>query len=127
MIRARILVGFGHPAWQEAITSILSAHFEVIGVVDSSERLVAESLRLRPDVIVTEVHTTSLNGMEVIRKLTALGSKARVVFVTIHEEQEYMMACRAAGAAGYILKSEVNEQLIPTITAAVKGETDFRT
>jgi DNA-binding NarL/FixJ family response regulator len=126
MKRARILICFGHPQWSETITSFLRPYFEVAEAVADGASLLAESLRLEPDVIVIEVVMPLLDGIEAVRRLNAAGSKARVVFVTLHTEEEFMNACIAEGAVGFIPKSEIREHLIPAIHAAINGQTYFR-
>jgi DNA-binding NarL/FixJ family response regulator len=127
MKRARILICFGHPQWSATITSFLLPHFEVAEAVDDVTSLLTESLRLEPDVIIIEVAMPRLAGIEAVRRLNVAGSKARVVFVTLHTEEEFMNACIAEGAVGFIPKSEIREHLIPAIHAAMNGETYFRT
>jgi DNA-binding NarL/FixJ family response regulator len=126
MSRPRILIAFAHPSWTETVDSLLRPHFDVVGRFSDGPKLLIESLRLQPDVIVTEVHTAHLHGFKVIRRLTAIGSKSRAVFVTIRAQPEIVNACMAAGATGYILKSQIAEHLIPAITAAINGETYIR-
>jgi DNA-binding NarL/FixJ family response regulator len=126
MKRPRILICFGHPQWSDTITSFLLPYFEVAQAADDGASLLAESLRLQPDVIVIEVVMPHLDGLEAVRRLNVAGSKARVVFVTLHTEEEFMNACIAEGAVGFIPKSEIKEHLIPAIHAAINGQTYFR-
>ena len=82
----------------------------------------SEAFRLKPDVIVADIAMPVLSGIEAIQKLRAMGSSARIVFLTIHSEEEFVSACRAEGALGYVLKSKMKAQLIPAIRAALAGE-----
>ena len=123
MERTRILICDGHPSWVETITSLLRPHFEVAGAVDDGAQLLAESLRLEPDVIVTAICLPHLDGIQAVRQLTVAGSKARVVFITMHSDAEFVNACIAEGASGFIPKSEIQQHLIPAIHAAINGQT----
>ena len=123
MKRTRVLVCDGHPLWIETITSLLRPHFEIAGAVDDGAQLLAESLRLEPDVIITAILLPHLDGIEAVHRLTVAGSKARVVFLTMHTETEFVNACIAEGASGFIPKSEIQEHLIPAIRAAINGQT----
>jgi DNA-binding NarL/FixJ family response regulator len=126
MNRARILICIGHPQWSETITAFLLPHFEVAGAVHDGSSLLAESLRLEADVVVIEVAMPHLDGIAAVRQLRLAGSKSKVVFVTLHTEKEYLNACIAEGAVGFIPKSEIREHLIPAIHAALNGQTYFR-
>jgi DNA-binding NarL/FixJ family response regulator len=84
--------------------------------------LVLEALRLSPEVIVTDITMPILNGIEAIHRLRLSNSQAKVVFLTVHAEEEFLKACKAEGALGYVLKSRMKTQLIPAIEAAVEGK-----
>jgi DNA-binding NarL/FixJ family response regulator len=120
--RARILLADDHPHLLEAATTLLAPHFDVIGAVRDGGSLVSEALRLKPDVIVADITMPVLSGIDAVHKLSQMGSSARLVFLTIHSEEEFMNACKAEGALGYVLKTKMKTQLIPAIRAALAGE-----
>ncbi|MEG9435431.1 response regulator transcription factor [Edaphobacter sp. HDX4] len=122
MNRARILLADDHPHLLEAATTLLTPYFDVTGAVRDGGALVSEALRLKPDVIVVDITMPVLSGIDAVRKLREMGSTARSVFLTIHAEEEFMAACKAEGALGYVLKTKMKTQLIPAIWAALAGE-----
>jgi DNA-binding NarL/FixJ family response regulator len=101
---------------------LLAPHFDVVGTASDGGTLVSEALRLKPDVIVVDITMPVLSGIDAVKKLREMGSSARIVFLTIHSEDEFVSACRAEGAFGYVLKSKMKAQLIPAIRAALAGE-----
>ena len=77
-----------------------------------------EAARLEPDVIVTDISMPVLNGIEAARKLKARGSRAKIVFLTVHADQDYVRAALGAGAVGYVLKSDLASDLLPCLREA---------
>ncbi len=118
----RILLADDHPVLLEAEMALLSPYFDVVGTATDGAALVAESGRLQPDVIVTDISMPILNGIEAAYKLRESGSTAKFVFVTIHSEQEFVEACREAGGFGYVQKSCMKHHLVPAIRAALAGQ-----
>ena len=110
------------PHLLEAAIALLVPYFDVVGTASDGETFVSEALRLMPDVIVTDITMPVINGIDAIRQLRELGSSARSVFLTIHGGDEFVIACRAEGALGYVLKAKMTTQLIPAIRAALAGE-----
>jgi DNA-binding NarL/FixJ family response regulator len=122
-MKTTVLLADDHPPLLEAATAILQSHFDVVGTATDGAMLVSEALRLHPDVIVTDITMPVLNGIEAVGKLRAANSSATVVFLTIHAKEEFLEACLAEGALGYVLKSRMKTHLVAAIQAALKGQT----
>src|ERR1700751_1439300 len=120
-MQPRILVADRHPALVMATMMHLRSQFDVIGFVADGAALVAEATRLRPDIIVAEIDLPVLSGIDAVHQLRQSGSSSRIVFLSIHTEPEFINACMAAGALGYVLKSQMKANLIPAIQAAIAG------
>lgn len=106
----------------EATTALLSPHFDIVGTVTDGETLVSEAFRLRPDVIVADISMPGLSGIDAAHQLRESAFSARIVFLTVHSEEQFLKACLAEGAFGYVLKSHMRLHLIPAIRAAFAGE-----
>jgi DNA-binding NarL/FixJ family response regulator len=122
LIRPRILLADDHPQLLAAATALLAPHFDIVGTATDGEKLVAETLRLRPDVIVTDITMPTLSGIDAIRQLRESNRLPKVVILTIHLENEFLNACLAEGASGYVTKSRMKGHLIPAIQAALDGK-----
>ena len=120
--RPRILLADDYPHWLNAAKILLTPEFDVVGTAVDGGKLVSEALRLEPDVIVVDITMPVMTGIDAVHRLRNLGSDARIVFLTIHVGEEFMMACRAEGAHGYVLKTKMKAQLVPAIRAALAGE-----
>ena len=122
-MKPRILLADDHPPLLEAASTLLKPHFDLVGVVTDGAMLVSEALRLRPDVIVTDITMPVVTGIDAVVQLHKSWSSAKVVFLTIHSEEEFLKACMAEGASGYVLKSRMKTHLVPAIEAALEGQT----
>jgi DNA-binding NarL/FixJ family response regulator len=78
-------------------------------------------MSLDPDVIVADIMMPGMTGIEAAHQLCEAGSRAKFVFLTIHARHEFVDACLAEGALGYVVKSHMNTDLIPAINAALAG------
>jgi DNA-binding NarL/FixJ family response regulator len=121
-MKTTVLLADDHPPLLEAATAILKPHFDVVGTATDGAMLVSEALRLRPDVIVTDITMPVLSGIEAVSQLRDSNFSATFVFLTVHANEEFLKACLAEGALGYVLKSHMKSHLVAAIQSALKGE-----
>src|SRR5262249_61999449 len=86
------------------------------------EQLVSASMKLAPDVVIVDISMPVLNGIEAAEKLSRMGITAKVIFLTVHADADFVRACLEAGAAGYVVKSHVAVDLVPAIRQALAGK-----
>ncbi|HEV3238037.1 MAG TPA: response regulator transcription factor [Gemmataceae bacterium] len=122
MTRPRVLLADDHPALLEATTALLKRQFDVVGTATDGATLVSEALRLCPDVIVADITMPVLSGIDAAHRLHESAPSVKIVFLTVHSEEQFMKACMAEGALGYVLKSHMKAHLIPAIQAALVGQ-----
>jgi DNA-binding NarL/FixJ family response regulator len=121
-MRPRIFLADDHPAVLKATTALLKPQFDIIGNATDGAILVSEVIRLCPDVIVVDITMPVLNGIDAAHQLREVAPLTKIVFLTVHSEQQFMEACMAEGALGYVLKSHMKTHLIPAIQAALVGQ-----
>jgi DNA-binding NarL/FixJ family response regulator len=121
-MKTTVLLADDHPPLLEAATAILRPHFDIVGTATDGAMLVSEALRLRPDVIVTDITMPVLNGIEAVSQLRESNFSAPVVFLTIHANEQFLKACMAEGALGFVLKSHMKTHLVAAVQSALKGE-----
>jgi DNA-binding NarL/FixJ family response regulator len=119
--RPRILVADDHQPMQERVRELLQASCDIVGAVSNGIELVEQATRLRPDLIVLDISMPGITGIEAAHELRESGSTAKVVFLTVHERVEFVHACLAEGALGYVIKSRLNVDLISAIQEALYG------
>ncbi len=119
--RRRVLLADDHLLLLERVARLLQPTFEVVGVAHNGVEMIDEAMRLSPDVIVADISMPLLDGIEAAHRLREMGATATIVFLTIHESSEFVQACMAEGALGYVAKSHMKTDLIPAINAALSG------
>jgi DNA-binding NarL/FixJ family response regulator len=117
----RVLVADDHPIVLDRVVSVLRPNFEVVGTARNGRDLVTEAERLQPDVIVLDIEMPVLNGIEAAHALYEIGSAAKLVFLTVHPQSEFVNACFAEGGLGYVTKLRLGMDLIPAINEALSG------
>ena len=118
---ARILVVEDHPLVLERVIALLRPSFDVVGTACNGREMIAEAMRLNPDVIVTDISMPEMDGIAAVRQVRAEGCRAKLVILTIYASSEFVGACLAAGGLGYVLKAQMHTDLIPAINAALSG------
>ena len=121
--RPRVLLADDHLLVAEALKSLLTAEFDLVGMVEDGRELVAAAAKLRPDVIVADITMPHLNGIEALVQLRQGGDDVPVVFLTMHRDVTFARRALEAGAAGFVLKHSASDELVTAIRAALKGET----
>jgi DNA-binding NarL/FixJ family response regulator len=121
--RTRVLLADDHAIVAEGLATLLKGHFELVGTVGNGNELIDLARKLRPDVIVTDIAMPVLGGLEALRRLKAVKSEAKVIFLTMHADAQLATEAFRAGASGYVLKQSAGEELIAAIQEVLQGKT----
>lgn len=119
----RILLADDHSLIVKGIRDLLQTRYDIVGAADNGQTLVAEAIRLQPDIIVLDVSMPILNGIDAARKIKKSLPSTKLVFLTMHSNAVYLRKALEAGASGYVLKSGAAEELLAAIDEARKGNT----
>ena len=122
MARARILLADDHKEIRDRAVRLLEPEFEVVGAVADGNALVRISAQLNPDVCIIDISMPYLNGIEAAIKLRENGSQARIVFLTVNEDSDFVRAALKTGALGYVVKSRMATDLCLAINGAIRGD-----
>jgi DNA-binding NarL/FixJ family response regulator len=120
--RSRILLADDHRATLLAVKSFLETDYSVVGAVSDGQSLIEAVEQLSPDVAVVDVSMPRMTGLQAARQVRDMGSRTRVVFLTVQGDPEYVHAAIAAGAVGYVLKYRLECDLPLAIEAALTGQ-----
>ena len=121
--RPRVLLADDHRLVAEALKSLLTPEYDLVGVVEDGRALVEAAGRLRPDVIVADVTMPHLNGIDALVQLRQGGDRVPVVFLTMHRDATFARRALDAGASGFVLKHSAPAELVTAIRAALEGRT----
>lgn len=122
-MKVRILLADDHPRFPEMETRLLEPEFEVVGNVGNGQALIDAALRLRPDVIITDISMPILDGIAAVDRLMESGCTSRIVFLSVHSDTDFVSRCLSTGALGYVSKSRIATELVPAIRRALTGNT----
>lgn len=123
MNRPRVLLADDHRMVAEALKSLLTAEFDLVGVVEDGRAMIEAARRLRPEVIVADISMPNLNGIDALVQLKQDMPSVKVVFLTMHNEVAYARRALESGASGFILKHSAPVELVMAIRAALGGRT----
>jgi len=121
MIRPRVLLADDHTMLLEAFQKMLADECDVVGAVSNGRALVAEALKLRPDVVVADITMPMLNGVDAARQLKRELPDLRIVFLTMNEDPELAAEAFRAGGSGYLLKRSAGSELLAAIREVMSG------
>ncbi len=121
MSRVRILLADDHGAVLKSVAEVLAPYFDVVGAVRDGSALVEAAKSLDPDVLVVDISMPVLNGIQAVAQLQHDGSRAKVVFLTINEGDDFVQACFAVGANGYVVKSLLVSDLVLAVNEVLAG------
>ena len=120
--RARILLADDHTAILDHVSDMLKDDYEVIGRLEDGNSVCSEVEKLRPDLVVLDISMGPCSGIEIARRLQEQGYMGEIVFLTVHEDPEFINAAIGAGGRGYVIKSRLNIDLAPAIKAALSHQ-----
>jgi len=117
--QVRILLADDHGEMLTRVVHLLQDEFEVVGAVNDGQALIEAAAKLRPDVVILDISMPIMNGLEAAHRLKEAGSEAKVVFLTVHEEPEFLHESLAKGALCYVVKPRLCSDLVPAIKEAL--------
>jgi DNA-binding NarL/FixJ family response regulator len=127
MAPIRVLVADDHTVVRQGLVGLLQADggCEVVAQAADGLQAVAEARRTRPQVAVLDLTMPGLNGLEAVRRIHAELPAIRILVLTVHDEQEYVLPVVRAGAAGYLVKDSAAAELLAAVRALASGQGYF--
>ena len=121
--KIKILLCDDHTLFREGIKAILKDEpsIEILGEAEDGRQAVAKALELRPDVVLMDIAMPDLSGFDATRRILQANPRAKVIILTMYEEEEVINRCLGAGASGYVLKDAPRAHLIHAIDVVHKG------
>jgi DNA-binding NarL/FixJ family response regulator len=104
------------------VTRTLRKEYDIVAAVTDGESVLKQYPRLRPDVIVLDISMGDLSGIDVARRLRDSGCHSKIVFLTVHEDSDFVNAAMGTGASAYVVKSRMSTDLVSAIEAALAGK-----
>lgn len=120
----RVLIADDHDILRDGLRALLemAPDIAVTGEARTGREAVAEAERLRPDVVLMDISMPELDGVEACERIRQRVPQTYVLFLTMHEAEEYFFRALRAGAAGYVVKRTAAADLLAAIRAVARGE-----
>jgi DNA-binding NarL/FixJ family response regulator len=124
MTPIRVLLADDHTLVRAGIRGLLQGltGVEVVGEAGEGHEALRLAEALQPDVVLMDIGMPGLNGLDAAARLAALGNSIRVVILSMHTAEEYVLRALRAGCAGYLLKGAAVSELEVAVTAVARGE-----
>jgi DNA-binding NarL/FixJ family response regulator len=119
-----VLLADDHDILRDGLKAVLAlaGDITVVGEARTGREAVIETEHLHPDVVLMDISMPELDGVEASRRIRQLAPDTRVLFLTMHEAEEYFFRALQAGAAGYVIKRTAAADLLAAVRAVARGE-----
>lgn len=120
----RVLLADDHTLFRAGLRALLELEdrVEVVGEAATGEEAIEQARKLRPDVVIMDLSMPVMNGLEATRRIAALQLGARMLVLTVHAEEEYLVPVVDAGASGYLTKDSADRDLMEAIRTVARDE-----
>ncbi len=125
--KTRILIADDHDVVRSGLRALLHSFpdFSVIGEAADGEEAVRLASERKPDVILMDISMPRLDGIEATTHIIEQQPDARVVILSVHEDEEYVRRILKAGARGYVLKNARRKEIAQAVRSALSGDRFF--
>ncbi|MCG8023741.1 MAG: response regulator transcription factor [Candidatus Thiodiazotropha endolucinida] len=120
-----IVIAEDHNILRAGLKALLTSNpqFDVVGEADNSRDAIRRVIELKPDLVIMDLNMPGLNGMDAIREIKERMPDIKTLVLTVHNEEEYVLASLKAGANGYVLKDATQNELMTAAERVLNGKT----
>lgn len=124
MSETRVLLVDDHAVLRAGLRLLLESQpdLKVVGETEDGRVALGLAADLQPDLILLDLTMPGLSGLEVLAGVRKLAPAARVLILTMHDDESYLRQALRLGAAGYVLKKAADTELIAAVRAVLRGE-----
>ena len=120
----RIVIAEDHTILRDGLKALLSSapDFEIVGEAEDGRDAIRCVERLIPDLVLMDLSMPRMNGMDAIREVKKRYPETKIIALTVHKEEEYVLTTLQAGADGYVLKDATHAELLMAIKNVLMGK-----
>lgn len=122
--KKRIVVAENYTILREGLRALLSSnpHFEVVGEAEDGKGAIRCVEKCKPDLVLMDLSMPRTSGLDAIREIKRLCPETKILALTVHKAEEYILAALEAGAHGYVLKDASHAELVMAIKSVLSGK-----
>jgi DNA-binding NarL/FixJ family response regulator len=122
--KVRIVIAEDHTILREGLKSLLSSNpdFEIIGEAEDGREAIRCVEKFKPDLILMDLSMPRINGLDAIKEIKKRFSETKILVLTVHKTEEYILATLKSGADGYILKDSTHAELVLAVKNVLSGK-----
>jgi DNA-binding NarL/FixJ family response regulator len=123
MPKIRCLLVDDHTLFRQGVRRLLESEsdFEIVGESPDAGDAVEKARELRPDVVLMDIGMPGLSSFEATRQIKKNRPETKVLYLTMYEDEDYLLQCLEVGAAGYVLKDTPAPQLVSAVRDVYRG------
>ncbi|MBW9259273.1 MAG: DNA-binding response regulator [gamma proteobacterium symbiont of Stewartia floridana] len=123
--KKKIIIAEDHNILRAGLKALLTSNpqFDVIGEADNGRDAIRRVIDLKPDLVIMDLNMPGMNGMDAIREIRERDAEIKTLVLTVHNEEEYVLASLKAGANGYVLKDATQNELMTAAERVLSGKT----
>jgi DNA-binding NarL/FixJ family response regulator len=120
-----IVIAEDHTILRAGLKALLASNtdFEVIGEADNGRDAIRRTIEQKPDLVIMDLNMPGMNGMDALREIKERMPEVKTLVLTVHNEEEYVLASLKAGANGYVLKDATHNELMVAAERVLEGKT----
>jgi DNA-binding NarL/FixJ family response regulator len=124
MNKTRIVLADDHPVVRHGVRSLLQSDAELSVVGEASDGIETVQMveKLQPDVLVVDLMIPGLNGLEITRQVRQRSPATRIIILSMHANEPYVLEALKNGASGYVLKDSSGTDLVQAVRLVVAGQ-----
>src|SRR5256886_16137494 len=123
MAKIRIFLTDDHTLFRQGIRTLIGSEsdMEVVGEASNAVDAISQSAEAKPDVVLMDIGMAGLSSFEATRQIRKNRPETKLLFLTMYDDEDYLVQCLEAGAAGYVLKDTPAPQLLAAVRDVYKG------
>jgi len=122
MARTRLVLADDSPSFTASVRRTLGESFDVVAVAENGQQAIDAVQMWSPDALIIDISMPVLDGLEAVRRLHRASSQTKVIFLTIHDDRDFVEAALSAGATGYVTKNRLRTDLAVAIHNVLEGK-----
>jgi len=121
--KVRIVIAEDHTILREGLRMLLSTNpnFEIVAEAGDGREAIRCVQKFKPNLVLTDLSMPRMNGMEAIKEIRRESPETKILVLTVHRAEEYILATFRAGADGYILKDSTHTELLMAVKKVLSG------